>query len=73
MDPQEYLEEFCEYDSAEKSYYSLDESVWTAFSVLSSGLVVPCMRDQNEMFSGPSELFDNAGFPFDIFQKVRNS
>lgn len=70
MDPQEYLEEYCDYDSSGENYYTLEESVWTAYSILSSGLVVPCMRDQNDMFSGPPELFDNAGFPFNIIYKV---
>ena len=65
-----YLESYCNYNSTTNVFYSLDEAVWTSYSILASGMVIPCMRDQNELFSGPPDLFQNLGMPFNIFYKV---
>ena len=49
--PQYYLEKYCHYEYRDsESYYNVDEMLWSSFTVLTSSLVVPCIRDQSSYF-----------------------
>jgi hypothetical protein len=54
--PQYYLEKHCDYSAPSSSsssslYYSVEEMAWYTFSILTTSLVVPCVRDQSSYFS----------------------
>lgn len=69
--PQDFLEKHCAFDTNQTLFYSFDEAVWTSYSVLFTSLVVPCIRDQQDLFIAPPSLniFDNIGFPFNFVLK----
>jgi hypothetical protein len=50
--PQYYLEKYCHYDFRDsESYYTFEEMLWSSFAVLTSSLIVPCIRDQSSYFA----------------------
>jgi hypothetical protein len=49
--PQDYLQSQCGYTFDEQSFYTVDQTLWLTFSVLTTSLVVPCIRDQSSYFA----------------------
>ena len=71
--PQDYLESQCGYNFGEQSFYTVDQTLWLTFSVLTTSLVVPCIRDQSSYFGAlkslgmPGVSMPDFGVGFNVF------
>ena len=69
--PQDYLVKYCDYDfKGNTYYYSMEEALWTSFGLLTTALVVPCIRDQHVDFLPADALIQaGPGLLFEVFHK----
>lgn len=66
--PQDYLESQCGYSFEEQAFYTVDQTLWLTFSVLTTSLVVPCIRDQSNYFAVLKNLtMPDFGIGFNLF------